>query len=58
MADMTDKQLQAEHKKRLTALEKARKGRDGAALYAARLAAGETQALMNERFGAPPAQTL
>lgn len=58
MPEMTDKQLEAEHKKRLAALEKARKSGDGDALYDARLAVGETQALVNERFGAPPAQTI
>lgn len=56
--DLTDKQLQAEHKKRLATLAKARKGRKGDALYAARLAAEETQLLVNDRFGEPPAQTI
>lgn len=57
MAEMTDAQLKAEHKKRLAALEKARKS-GGKTLRKARLAADETQALVNERFGAPPPQTI
>ncbi len=58
LKDMTDKQLAAEHTQVLKRLDAARRSGDGDRLRAARLAADEAQLEVNQRFGAPPSQTI
>lgn len=58
LTEMPDDKLRAEHEKALKRVQAARESKDGRKLRAARLAADAVQAVVNERFGAPPSQTI